>query len=170
MSSLGSNLRWEERVERASTEMEVLHEAEQPCPRVSTSLSEAFHGAHWLARVTDTIALHTGMCELALLWCQPGGRERRIREEEKAKDGDESGDCALTTTLVSDCAESEDLTTNRMNSHRQPAMPRSPSMPAKTPAAIKPEKPVARICAQYSNAMRVATSGVYGQLKFEFLK
>jgi hypothetical protein len=37
-------------------------------------------------------------------------------------------------------------------------------MPAKTPAAIKPEKPVARICAQYSNAIRVATSGAHCQL------
>jgi hypothetical protein len=61
-------LRWEERVERASTEVEVLHEAEQPRPRVSTCLSETFHGAHWLARVADTIALHARMCKLTLRW------------------------------------------------------------------------------------------------------
>ena len=37
-------------------------------------------------------------------------------------------------------------------------MPLTPSMPAKTPAAIKPDRPVARICAQYRSAIRAATS------------
>ena len=49
-------------------------------------------------------------------------------------------------------------TTYMMKSHLQPAMPFTPSKPANTPAAISPENPVARICAQYSNAIRVATS------------
>jgi hypothetical protein len=31
-------------------------------------------------------------------------------------------------------------------------------MPANTPAAMSPENPVANICAQYSRAIRVATS------------
>lgn len=35
-----------------------------------------------------------------------------------------------------------------MKSHLHPAMPLKPSMPAKTPAAMRPEKPVARIWAQ----------------------
>jgi hypothetical protein len=71
-----------------------------------------------------------------------------VWEEEKSKDGYDSGNCAFTAMQVRSCTESEGLNTNRMNNHRQPAIPRSPSIPAKTPAAIKPEKPVARICAQ----------------------
>jgi hypothetical protein len=38
--------------------------------------------------------------------------------------------------------------TYMMKSHLQPAIPFTPSNPAKTPAAISPENPVARICAQ----------------------
>jgi hypothetical protein len=148
MSSLDLNLRWEERIERASTKMKVLHEAEQPCSRVPARLSEAFHGAHWLTRVSDAIALHTRMCEFTLLWGQPGSCKGCVWEEEKSKDGYDSGNCAFTAMQVRSCTESEGLNTNRMNNHRQPAIPRSPSIPAKTPAAIKPEKPVARICAQ----------------------
>jgi hypothetical protein len=52
-----------------------------------------------------------------------------------------------------------------MNNHLQPAIPRSPSIPANTPAAIKPLKPVARIWAQYNNAIRVATSEPLCQLQ-----
>jgi hypothetical protein len=77
--------------------MEVLHEAEQPCSRVSTRLPETFHRAHWLARVSDTIALHTRMCEFTLLWSQPGSCKRCVWEEEKAKNGYYSGDCAFTS-------------------------------------------------------------------------
>ena len=48
--------------------------------------------------------------------------------------------------------------TYTMNNHLHPAIPFRPSIPANTPAAISPENPVARICAQYRSAMRVATS------------
>lgn len=56
------------------------------------------------------------------------------------------------------CLKWKGLEIYTMKSQRHPAMPRIPSMPAKIPAAINPEKPVARICAQYKSAMRVATS------------
>lgn len=38
-----------------------------------------------------------------------------------------------------------DVIAYMMKSHLQPAMPLRPSIPAKTPAAMRPEKPVARI-------------------------
>jgi hypothetical protein len=57
-----------------------------------------------------------------------------------------------------------------MNSHLQPAIPLSPSMPAKTPAAIKPENPVAKICAQYKSAIRVATSACSYKLLIKLMR
>lgn len=45
-----------------------------------------------------------------------------------------------------------------MKSHLHPAIPLTPSRPANTPAAMSPENPVAKICAQYNKAIRVATS------------
>jgi hypothetical protein len=98
------------------------------------------------------------MRELTLFWSQPRGCQRCVREEKEAEKSYEACNRAFTTIGVSDYTGFKLLDTNTMNSHLQPAMPRSPSIPAKTPAAIKPEKPVARICAQYSNAIRVATS------------
>lgn len=47
--------------------------------------------------------------------------------------------------------------------HRQPARPRTPFILAKMPAAMRPEKPVARIWEQYNIAMRAATSICNGQ-------
>lgn len=39
------DLRWEERVERASAEVEILHQAEQPRALVSARLPESIHHA-----------------------------------------------------------------------------------------------------------------------------
>lgn len=47
--------------------------------------------------------------------------------------------------------------THIINNHLHPAIPLSPSI-WNTPAAINPLNPVARICAQYNKAIRVATS------------
>lgn len=51
-------LRWEERVERASTQMEVLHEHEQPRPLVPTCLSQTLHHTDGSV-VANAVALHT---------------------------------------------------------------------------------------------------------------
>lgn len=45
-----------------------------------------------------------------------------------------------------------------MKSHRQPGIPRAPSRPEKTPAAIKPENAVARTSPEYKTAVRKANS------------
>jgi hypothetical protein len=41
------------------------------------------------------------MGELPLLWFEPGGRERSIREEKEAKDGHEARDCTFTAMFIS---------------------------------------------------------------------
>jgi hypothetical protein len=60
--------RRKERVEGAGAQMEVLHEAEQPCARISTRLSQSLHGAHRLARIAHAITFHARMCQLTLFW------------------------------------------------------------------------------------------------------
>ncbi|XPS79780.1 hypothetical protein M3J09_011752 [Ascochyta lentis] len=98
------------------------------------------------------------MSHLTLLRLQPRGRQRRVGEQKEAKHGHKRCHCALTASVSMGHGNVHARKTYRMKSHLHPAISRKPSMPANTPAAISPENPVAKICAQYRSAMRVATS------------
>ena len=76
--------------------MEVLHQAEQPGALVFARLLEALHHTDLLSRIADAVALHAIVGHLALLGCQPGGRQRSVRKQEEAKDGYKGCYCALT--------------------------------------------------------------------------
>lgn len=89
------NLRGKERVERASTEMEILHEAKQPRPRVPARLPQSLHGAHRLGRVANAITLHACVRHFALFGGEPGGCQRCVGEEEEAEYGYEGGYCSF---------------------------------------------------------------------------
>jgi hypothetical protein len=128
--------------------MEVLHQAEKPGALVLARLFEAFHHADLLPCIANAVALHAIMRQLALLRRQPRRRQRRVGEQEEAEDGHEGGHRAFTVTCQCTTQTAWRTETYRMKSHRQPAMPRTPSIPANTPAAISPENPVARIWAQ----------------------
>lgn len=55
-------VRREEGIERAGTQMEILHQAEQPGPLITARLSKSFHHADGLHRVTDAVPLDACVC------------------------------------------------------------------------------------------------------------
>lgn len=69
--------------------MEVLHETENPGSGILASLLETLHGRS-LALITDSVALHTAVCQLTFLWLQPSSRQWSIRQKPEAKEGDNS--------------------------------------------------------------------------------
>lgn len=86
----------EEGVEAASTQMEILHQAEQPRPLIPHSLLQAIHSRSLLIiRVGQLILLHAGVSELALTVVEPARRQGRIGEEPETEEGDEARGGAL---------------------------------------------------------------------------
>lgn len=69
--------------------MEVLHETENPGSGILASLLETLHGRS-LALITDSVALHTAVCQLTLLRLQPASRQWSVREKPEAEKGDDS--------------------------------------------------------------------------------
>ena len=84
-----ANLRREERVETARAEMEILHEAKQPRPRVPTRLPESLHATHRLRRIAHTVAFHACVSEFTLFRCEPGSSQRCVGQQEEAKYSDD---------------------------------------------------------------------------------
>lgn len=81
--------------------MEILHEAKQPRPWISTCLSESFHRTDRLSRVADAIALHTCMCEFAFCRVEPGCCEGCVGKEEEPENGYEGSHCSFAGEDVS---------------------------------------------------------------------
>lgn len=96
------NSRWEERIERARAQMEVLHQAEQPCSLVLAGLPQTLHHANLLARIANAVALHTVVSHLALLWGQPRGSQGSVGKQAEAEDGYKCCYRALTGTVSKD--------------------------------------------------------------------
>jgi hypothetical protein len=99
------------------------------------------------------------MSQLLLLGGKPVRRKWSIWEKKEPDYSYKSSHCALTTINVSYRQLFIRSLSYTIKSHLQPAISLSPSIPAKIPAAMRPENPVARICAQYKSAIRVAISG-----------
>lgn len=77
-------------VEGRSTQMHVLHEHQEVKPRVAQSLHEACLDS--LARLqANGVPLDAVMCKLALLWREPLGGERLIRQKPNADNRDANG-------------------------------------------------------------------------------
>ena len=96
------NSRREERIERTRAQVEVLHQAEQPCSLVLARLLETLHHADLLARIANAVALHTVVGHLALLWGQPRSGQGSVGKQEEAKEGNKSCYRALTGTVSKD--------------------------------------------------------------------
>jgi hypothetical protein len=81
------NLRREERIERTSTQMEVLHQTEQPRPLITTRLPQSLHHTNWLHGVANAVALHPCVCHLAFMRLEPGCCQGCVGKHEKAPYG-----------------------------------------------------------------------------------
>lgn len=98
-SGKDTDLRGKERVETASGKMEILHEAEEPCSLVRYSLLQAGHHAHRLARIPDTITLHTSMRQLSFFRLEPRSCQWRIGQEEESENCNQCGHCSFAIPL-----------------------------------------------------------------------
>lgn len=93
---LNSDLRREERVERASREMEVLHQTEYPGPLVAAGLLQAVHGRSLdVRRVRNPVPFDPRMCQLTLVILEPARGEGSVWQKPEANEGDEAGDGSL---------------------------------------------------------------------------
>jgi len=101
--SIRMYLRWEERVERASTEMEVLHETEQPRPLVAARLPQSLHHADRLGGIADSVTLHTCMSEFTLAWVEPARGEWGVGKHEETPDGDQCGHGSFAVDRLARC-------------------------------------------------------------------
>jgi hypothetical protein len=93
------NSRWEERIERTRAQMEILHQAEQPCSLVLAGLPQTLHHADLLARIANAVALHAVVSHLALLGGQPRSCQGSVGKQEEPEDGYKRCYRALTGTI-----------------------------------------------------------------------
>lgn len=128
--------------------MEVLHEAEHPRPLVTTGLLQTIHSRRWaVVGISNLVLLHAGVGELLLAIIEPPGGQGGVGQEDEAKQSDHASHCTLDNEEPMGFISKPSARRRSavVAYHRHPAMPLSPSMPAKTPAAISPDRPVARI-------------------------
>jgi hypothetical protein len=81
--------------------MEILHEAEKPCPLVSTRLPETFHHTDFLSRVSNSVALYACMRKLSLLGRKPVSGEWCVGKEKEPNYSYKSCHGALAAGIIS---------------------------------------------------------------------
>jgi hypothetical protein len=80
--------------------MEVLHEAEEPCPLIAARLPQALHHTNGFGRITNSIALHTCMSKLALTRVEPACCEWCVGKHEEPPDSDDGGHGSFTVDIL----------------------------------------------------------------------
>jgi len=122
-------------------QMQVLSKTEQPDSRVPDGLLESLPSGSFLLNI-DSVSEESSVCELLLFLIEPLGSEGSVGSE-----GQPFAHVQRRLTHRNGHAQRATRPVTApwmMKSHRQPAMPRTPSS-SKIPAAIKPAKAVARM-------------------------